>query len=288
MEPVNNFQIFINKLNFYNSKDPLNLSDIEKNFENMTYLELCEASRQIETKLENIKTQYSNSDIIKLKLHSLFLLHLYTQIMGKVDSMIPKNYFDPVEIDCSGPLDYPFSEDFEGIEYEAYLQLFPYLKQINELPKEDFCSEMEKILDPSWGTITPDGFVVTEKIEENRKILISSIYDISPHKTLLKEFCRYVQETHPNERSLAFVKFLVSWLKAKKEQMESELPQRISPCSCELIGGCEDCLKPLVKTHSSYQDCKIEECEICSIRDCPHGVIEHYFHDGCPVCFSAK
>lgn len=28
-------------------------------------------------------------------------------------------------------------------------------------------------------------------------------------------------------------------------------------------------------------------CFSCSIRDCPYGAIEHYWHDGCPSCTEA-
>lgn len=35
-------------------------------------------------------------------------------------------------------------------------------------------------------------------------------------------------------------------------------------------------------THSSK--CNIYECAKCGERDCPFGAIEHYWHDGCPIC----
>jgi hypothetical protein len=41
----------------------------------------------------------------------------------------------------------------------------------------------------------------------------------------------------------------------------------------------------LTLTHPHALDCPIEECAKCGERDCPHGAIEHYWHDGCPYCY---
>jgi len=30
--------------------------------------------------------------------------------------------------------------------------------------------------------------------------------------------------------------------------------------------------------------CCDECCYACSVRDCPHHAIEHYWNDGCPMC----
>lgn len=283
---------FINKLNFYNTKNPLDLSSIKDDYENMTYLELSEACRQVELKMELIKKQYTEKEALKLKIHSLFLINLYSEIMEKINSLIPKNYFNFVEVDCSGPLDYPFSDSFKGIEYEAYLELVSHLNLTNEITKEDFCIELDKIMDPWWGKITPTGFLETKNVEENRKTVISLIYDLSPHKTLLKEICRYIQENYPNDRGLSFVKFLVSWITNKNEQLNPCPPSNQlnseNVCNCNIIGGCEDCLEPLIKDHPAYKDCKEDECRVCSIRDCPHGSADHYFHDGCTICYVDK
>lgn len=37
-------------------------------------------------------------------------------------------------------------------------------------------------------------------------------------------------------------------------------------------------------THSSK--CQIEECAKCGVRDCPFNAMEHYWHDGCPICYT--
>ena len=37
--------------------------------------------------------------------------------------------------------------------------------------------------------------------------------------------------------------------------------------------------------HPLAHDCPIDECDVCAVRDCPHGAIEHYWHDGCPACW---
>lgn len=39
-----------------------------------------------------------------------------------------------------------------------------------------------------------------------------------------------------------------------------------------------------LKGHPKYKDCPIDECEICSYRDCPKHDMLHYHHDGCPRC----
>lgn len=33
-----------------------------------------------------------------------------------------------------------------------------------------------------------------------------------------------------------------------------------------------------------WSTCEIDECYVCSVRDCPHHEMLHYFHDGCPAC----
>lgn len=38
------------------------------------------------------------------------------------------------------------------------------------------------------------------------------------------------------------------------------------------------------KTHAP---CEGDECELCSMRDCPRHEPLHYHHDGCPACWSA-
>jgi len=37
--------------------------------------------------------------------------------------------------------------------------------------------------------------------------------------------------------------------------------------------------------HPSADECDIDECWICAIRDCPYHEPLHYHHDGCPSCF---
>ncbi len=41
-------------------------------------------------------------------------------------------------------------------------------------------------------------------------------------------------------------------------------------------------------SHDSHQDDDLcsdaSGCAACSVRDCPHGAVEHYWHDGCPSC----
>lgn len=32
--------------------------------------------------------------------------------------------------------------------------------------------------------------------------------------------------------------------------------------------------------------CKIDECMLCSVRDCPYNEPLHYHHDGCPACYN--
>jgi hypothetical protein len=285
MEPLSKLKTFTHKLNFYNLKNPLDLSSIKEDYKDMNYLELSEASRQIETKMEAIKTQYKSNEGNKYRLHSLFLMNLYADIMEKVNSLIPLNYFDHIDVECNDPFDYPFGEKFLGIEYETYLQLIPLFSTQNEFSKEEFIAEMDKIIDPWWGKITSTGFLETENIEENRKIIITLLYDISSHKKLIMEICRYTQETRPNDRGLAFIKFLIVWLTEKKRILED--PNEEQRCiHGEAYSGtyCVECLKPQIQDHPSYKDCDMEECFICSIRDCPYECIEHYFHDGCPVC----
>ena len=41
--------------------------------------------------------------------------------------------------------------------------------------------------------------------------------------------------------------------------------------------ACADCT-------GDADTCPVEECEQCSVRDCPHGEPLHHHHDGCPAC----
>jgi len=34
--------------------------------------------------------------------------------------------------------------------------------------------------------------------------------------------------------------------------------------------------------------CAVEECMICSVRDCPDNEPLHYHHDGCPACYQRE
>lgn len=40
----------------------------------------------------------------------------------------------------------------------------------------------------------------------------------------------------------------------------------------------------LIDAHPSLRECDIEECPICSVRDCPYHDDWHYDADGCPAC----
>ena len=325
MESVDKIQGFVDKLDSYDKNNPLDLSIVTSMYKDMSYLELSEASRQVETKMENSKDN---------RKFSIFLMNLYADILGKLNILVPEGYDDHVDIDTSDhplgairkidPLDYPFGDEFTGIEYEAYLQLVPLLEKSDEMNNTEFEQEMDKVIDNLWGSITPEGFLEQKDIEGNRKKVISLIYDISPHKKFLIEVCRYIQENRPNDRGLSFVKFLVAWINEKKKYLEEynneedednkenednkeeENKEKLilvydGPihyhtkekykdvkiiCNNEGCGGCcPECLYPLIKDHPSYKDCDDNECMICSVRDCPHEEVMHYHHDGCPVCY---
>jgi hypothetical protein len=36
--------------------------------------------------------------------------------------------------------------------------------------------------------------------------------------------------------------------------------------------------------HPAPEDCTVEECETCSIKNCPENNPLHFHHDGCPSC----
>lgn len=38
-------------------------------------------------------------------------------------------------------------------------------------------------------------------------------------------------------------------------------------------------------THKSADKCPISECATCAFRDCPSGCDQHYWQDGCPMCW---
>lgn len=41
------------------------------------------------------------------------------------------------------------------------------------------------------------------------------------------------------------------------------------------------------KSHNTKK-CTADECFVCGYMACPAKCIEHYFHDGCPVCDVAE
>lgn len=41
-----------------------------------------------------------------------------------------------------------------------------------------------------------------------------------------------------------------------------------------------------VLAHPLADRCYVEECSFCATLDCPNGAYEHYWHDGCPACWS--
>jgi len=45
--------------------------------------------------------------------------------------------------------------------------------------------------------------------------------------------------------------------------------------------------RPIINFHKCTGDastCKIDECMLCGVRDCPGNEPLHYHHDGCPYC----
>jgi hypothetical protein len=36
------------------------------------------------------------------------------------------------------------------------------------------------------------------------------------------------------------------------------------------------------------ETCTVDECMLCSVRDCPGNEPLHYHHDGCPYCYTAE
>lgn len=49
-------------------------------------------------------------------------------------------------------------------------------------------------------------------------------------------------------------------------------------------------LKDMYDNHGHYntEKCKVDECSICAMIDCPHGEPMHYHHDGCPACYEME
>jgi len=45
-------------------------------------------------------------------------------------------------------------------------------------------------------------------------------------------------------------------------------------------------LKRLLKVLMHPVNCNIDECNLCAILDCPNNTHEHYWHDGCPTCWT--
>lgn len=37
--------------------------------------------------------------------------------------------------------------------------------------------------------------------------------------------------------------------------------------------------------HPPTNECDDPECMVCGYRDCPYHCPEHYWHDGCPICY---
>jgi hypothetical protein len=48
--------------------------------------------------------------------------------------------------------------------------------------------------------------------------------------------------------------------------------------------------KDMYDNHGHYntKNCKVDECPVCAMIDCPHGEPMHYHHDGCPACYDKE
>jgi hypothetical protein len=42
-----------------------------------------------------------------------------------------------------------------------------------------------------------------------------------------------------------------------------------------------------VESHPATDACPDQECDVCSVRDCPYHDPLHYHHDGCPSCLTS-
>lgn len=49
----------------------------------------------------------------------------------------------------------------------------------------------------------------------------------------------------------------------------------------EIVNGYEECT-------GDADTCKIDECMLCAVRDCPGNEPLHYHHDGCPYCWQQE
>jgi len=58
--------------------------------------------------------------------------------------------------------------------------------------------------------------------------------------------------------------------------------------SCNETEDYEKGLNELLEMAKTHGACDADECEICSVRDCPRKEPLHYHHDGCPACVRAK
>lgn len=73
----------------------------------------------------------------------------------------------------------------------------------------------------------------------------------------------------------------IEHIKAKKPEDRNNLEANI--LAEELITQ-EMVLDIAKENHIKQDNCIEEECLICGKRDCPHGDMLHYHHDGCPSC----
>lgn len=92
------------------------------------------------------------------------------------------------------------------------------------------------------------------------------------------------------------ISFVNIWLccrahRAKKEMVHATLkatPRSERAEVLERLGlnleDYQEWLEPKVVCSGDDTTCKVEECEDCGRRECPHREPLHYHHDGCPAC----
>jgi hypothetical protein len=168
-----------------------------------TFAEISEVIRQVEEQMEIAQQNEHHCSFF-------YLVEVAAELLERMNNKIPEKYFDEVEMDSEETNDY---FDFKGLEYETYLEISDKMNAA-KMPKGTFAKVANSILDNQWeiGMLT----TATNK----KEALIKVLYELPFSSAAILSACNYIQQYHPQERSIEFVNYILVWVKRKMENLD--------------------------------------------------------------------
>jgi hypothetical protein len=172
-----------------------------------TFAEISEVIRQVEEQMEIAHQNEHHCSFF-------YLVEVAAELLERMNHKIPQKYFDSSDIE-EGEIanGYPLNFDFKGLEYETFLEISDKMNAA-KMPKGTFAKVANSILDNQWeiGMLT----TATNK----KEALIKVLYELPFSSAAILSACNYIQQYHPQERSLEFVNYILVWVKRKMENLD--------------------------------------------------------------------